>query len=76
MVIGYSILLMFQDRKIFSFHTSLIINLIQNYSGKGKTVAPLVGTTLPLAQRNITEFGFQIASQKSVTNIDAAEYEY
>ena len=38
-------------------------------------MAPLVGTTLPIAQRNITEVGFQITSRKFLANIDAAEHE-
>ena len=59
---GYLLVLMSQDRDILLFkyfftwkgHQKLKTN-----SDKGKTVAPLVGTTLPTAQRNITEVGFQ-----------------
>ena len=57
-LIGYSLVLMSQDRNFRIFIFLGVIKSFNQIPGKGKTVEPLVGTTLPIAQRNITEVGF------------------
>ena len=60
---GYLLVLMSQDRNFRIFIFLDVKKSSNQIPGKGKTVEPLVGTTLPAAQRNITEVGFQNSLQ-------------